>query len=139
MSYSNTNTLNPLLPNPPRQQQQQQQRPPTAWEEAMAKFMQMTQTNLEEMKANGEMAKQMAEHRKGGFSGNTQDNPKNNESCKAIELRSKKVMTPLAPKITKKNEEVEVEENEQEVVEKNNEEVVEKNNEGVFENEQKKK
>jgi hypothetical protein len=59
------------------------------------------------------MAKQMAEHTKGRLSGNTQDNPKNNESCKAIELRSKKVLPPLAPKVTEKNEEVEVEENEQ--------------------------
>jgi len=46
----------------------------------------------------GKMAKQLAEHTKGGFSGNTQDNPKN-EICKAIELRSKKVLTPLAPKV----------------------------------------
>jgi len=148
LSYSNTNTLNPLLPNPPRQQPQQQQRPPTAWEEAMAKFMQMTQTNLEEMKASqeaerknnqaarkmfetklGQMAKQMAEQSKGGFSGNTQDNLKNNESCKAIELRSKKVLTPLSPKVTKKKEDVEVEENEQEVVEKNYEGVVENEHE----------
>jgi len=147
LSYSNTNTLNPLLPNPPRQQPQQQQRPPAAWEEAMAKFMQMTQTNLEEMKASqeaerknneaarkmfetqlGQMAKQMAEHTKGGFSGNTQDNPKN-ESCKAIELRSKKVLTPLPPKVTKENENVEVEEEEQEVVEKNDDGVVENEHE----------
>lgn len=78
----------------------------------------------------GQMAKQLAEHTKGGFSGNTQDNPKNNESCNVIELRSKKVLTPLAPKATKKNNEVEVEENEQEVVEKND---------GVVENEQKEK
>ena len=131
LSYSNTNTLNPLLPNPQRQQPQQQQRPPAAWEEAMAKFMQMTQTNLEEMKASqeaerknneaarkmfetqiGQMAKQMADHTKGGFSGNTQDNPKNNESCKAIELRSKKVLPPLPPKVIKKNETIVVEEDE---------------------------
>lgn len=150
LSYSITNTLNHLLPNPPRQQpQQQQQRPPSAWEETMAKFMQMTQSSLEEMKASqeaerknneaarkmfetqiGQIAKQMAEHTKGGFSGNTQDNLKNNESCNVIELRSKKVLTPPAPKVTKKNEEDEVEENEQEVVEKNG---------GVVENEQKEK
>jgi hypothetical protein len=115
----------------------------------MAKFMQMTQANLEEMKASqeaerknneaarkmfetqiGQMAKQMAEHTKGGSSGNTQDNPKNNESCKSIELRSKKVLTPLPPKVTKKNEAVAVEEEEQEVVE---------NNKGVVENEHEEK
>jgi hypothetical protein len=83
----------------------------------------------------GQMAKQMVEHTKGGFSGNTQDNPKDNESCKAIELRSKKVLTLVPPSATKKTEEVEVEESEQEVVEKNNEGVVEnehkeKNSEG---------
>jgi len=42
----------------------------------------------------GKMAKQIAEQNKGGFLGNTKENPKN-ESCKAIELRSKKVLTPL--------------------------------------------
>jgi len=75
----------------------------------------------------GQTAKQMAEQSKGGFSGNTQDNPKNNESCKAIELRSKKVLTPLTPKVTKKKEDVEVEE------------VIENNYEGVVENEHEEK
>jgi hypothetical protein len=41
-------------------------------------------------------------------------------------LRSKKVLTPLVPKVTKKNEDVVVEEAEQGVVEKNENGVVEK-------------
>jgi len=148
LSYSNNNTLNPLLPNP----QQQQQRKSSALEETMASFMKMTQSNFEnimksqeaERKNNeasrklmetqiGQMAKQIAEHTKGGFSGNTQNNPKNKESCNVIELRSKKVLTPLTSKAAKNNEKVEVEENEQEVVEKNNgvvNEQKEKNEEG---------
>lgn len=36
----------------------------------------------------------------GDFSSNTKDNPKN-ESFKAIELRNKKVFTPVTPKVTK--------------------------------------
>jgi len=112
----------------------------------MANFMKMTQSNFESIMKSQEaerknneaarklmetqirqMAKQIVEHTKGGFSGNTQDNPKNNESCNAIELRSRKVLTPLAPKDTKKNEEVEVKENEKGVVEN---EKKEKNKEG---------
>jgi hypothetical protein len=52
LSYSNTNTLNPLFPNLPCQQSQQRQKAPVAWEETMSKFMQMTQANLEDMKAS---------------------------------------------------------------------------------------
>ena len=59
------------------------------------------------------------------FTGNTKDNPKN-ESCKVIELRSKKVITPLVPKVRKKNEDVVVEGAEQGVVENNENGVVEK-------------
>lgn len=78
---------------------------------------------------------QLDEQNKGGFSGNTQDNPKN-ESCNAIELRSKKVLTPLVPKAPKKVDEVMGEDGE---VEKNNEGVVEKEIEqGVVEDERKK-
>jgi len=39
LSYSNNDTLNPLLPNP----QHQQQRKPSAFEETMINFMKMTQ------------------------------------------------------------------------------------------------
>jgi len=46
LSYSNNNTLNPLLPN----SQQQQQRKPSALKETMINFMKMTQGNFEEMK-----------------------------------------------------------------------------------------
>jgi hypothetical protein len=86
----------------------------------MFNFMKMTQGNFEEMKKSqeaerknneasrkmletqlGQLAKQLAEQNKGGFSGNTHENPKN-ESCKAIELRCKKVLKPLVPKAPKK-------------------------------------
>jgi hypothetical protein len=136
LSYSNNNTLNPLMLNP----QQQQQRKPSA----PSNFENIMKSQEAERKNNeaarklmetqiGQMAMQMAEHTKGAFSGNTQNNPKN-ESCNAIELRSKKVLTPLVPKATKKNEEVEEERNGQEVVEKDNGVVKnvqkEKNNDG---------
>ena len=55
------------------------------------------------------MAKQLAEQSKGGFSGNTKDNPKN-ETCNVIELRSKKVLTPLVPKVKKTVDDVVTEE-----------------------------
>jgi len=87
------------------------------------------------------MAKQLAEQSKGGFSGNTKENPKN-ETCNAIELRSKKVLTPLAPKAKKIVDEVVMEEVEiDDEVEKDFDEgVVEKDNDqGVVENEKKKK
>ena len=73
------------------------------------------------------MAKQLAEHNKGGFSGNGKENPKN-KTCNVIEHRSKKVLTPLAPKAKKTVDEVVVEEVEMDgEVEKNsNEGVVEK-------------
>ncbi len=73
----------------------------------------------------GQLTKKIANQSSKGFSGNTQDNPKN-ESCKVIELRSENVLTPLVPKITKKNEDVVVEEAKQGVVEKNENGVVEK-------------
>jgi hypothetical protein len=103
LSYSNNNALNSQMLAPP----QQQQRKPSALEETMINFMKMTQGNFEEMKKSqeaerknneasrkmletqlGQLAKQLAEQNQEGFSGNTQDNPKN-ESCNAIELRSK--------------------------------------------------
>jgi len=108
----------------------------------MVNFMKMTRRNFEEMKASQEaernkneaarkmfktqieqIVKQMADQAKGGVTGNTKDNPKN-ETCNAIEFRRKKVLTPLVPKATKKSEEVEVEEVENGVVEKNVEEVI---------------
>ena len=117
LSYANNNTLNPLLPNPP---QQQQPRKPSALEETMINFMKMTQSNFEELKKSqeaerrnneasrkmletqiGQMAKQIAEQSKGGFSGTTTENPKN-ESCNAIELRSNKVLTSLVPRVPKR-------------------------------------
>jgi hypothetical protein len=104
LSYSSNNTLNPLLPN----HQQQQPRKPSGLEETMINFMKMTPGNFEEMKKSqeaerkknevsrkmletqlGQLAKQLAEQNKGGFSGNTKGNPKN-ETCNAIELRRKK-------------------------------------------------
>ncbi len=132
--------MNPLLPNTAPQQQ----RKSSAFEEAMTSFVKMTQTNFQEMKASqevvqinneasmkslenqiGHLAKQIANQSSRGFSGNTQDNPKN-ESCKVIELRSKKILTPLVSKVTKKNEDVVVEESEKGAVEKNENGVVEK-------------
>lgn len=84
----------------------------------MTSLVKMTQANLEEIKASqkaerknnevarkmfeteiGQIAKQLADQAKEGFTGNTQDNAKN-ESCKAIELRSKNVLTPLVSKVT---------------------------------------
>lgn len=54
LSYSNTNTLNPLLPNPQQQtqqqQQQQQQIKPSGFEETMTNFIKMTLTNFVEIK-----------------------------------------------------------------------------------------
>jgi len=98
LKYSNNNTLNPLLPN----LQPQQQQKPLAFEEAMTSFVKMTQTNFQEINASqevvqinneasmknlenqiGQLGKQVANQSSGGFSGNTQDNPKN-ESCKVI-------------------------------------------------------
>jgi len=152
LSYSNNNTLNPLSPNP----QQQQQRKPSVPEETIINFMKMTQGNFEEMKKSqeaerknndasrkmletqiGQMAKQLVEQSKGGFSGNTKENPKN-ETCNVIELRSRKVLTPLVPKVKKTVDELVVEEVETVgEVEKNFDEgVVEKeNDQGVVENE----
>ena len=68
------------------------------------------------------------------------DNSKN-ESCNAIELRRKKVLTPLVPKASKKSEEVVVEDTGISVVENNTKEVVveKENDNGVVENERKKK
>jgi len=89
----------------------------------------------------GQMAKQLAEQSKGGFSGNTIDNPKN-ETCNVIELRSRKVLTPLVPKAKKTVDEVVLEEAEIDgEVEKNYDEgVVEKeNDQGVVEKEKKEK
>jgi len=77
------------------------------------------------------MAKQLAEQSKGGFSGNTKEKPKN-ETCNVIELKSKKVLTPLVPKAKKTIDEVVVEEVENGVVEK-------ENDHGVVENEKKNK
>jgi len=156
LSYSNNNTLNPLLPNA----QQQQQRKPSALEETMINFMKMTQGNFEEMKKIqeaerknneasrklletqiGQMAQKLVHQSKGGFSGNTKENLKN-ENCNAIELRSKKVLTPLSPKAKKTVDEVVVEEVEidDEVENNSDEEVVKKeNDQGVVENEKKKK
>jgi len=77
------------------------------------------------------LTKKIANQSSEGFSGNTQDNPKI-ESCKVIELRSENVLTPLVPKVTKKNEDVVV-------VEEAEQGVVEKIENGVVENEKKEK
>jgi len=154
LSYSNNNTLNPLLPNP----QQQQPWKPSTLEETMINFMKMTQGNFEEIKKSqeverknneasrkmletqiGQMAKQIAEQNKGGFSGNTKENPKN-KTCNVVELGSKKVMTPLVPKALKKVDEVVVDEVDNGEVEKNAEGIVERESDrGVVENEKKEK
>jgi len=81
------------------------------------------------------------EQSKGGLSGNTKENPKN-ETCSIIELMSRNVLTPLVPKVKKTVEEVVVEEVETDgEVEKNYDEgVVEKeNDQGVVEDEKKEK
>ena len=125
----------------------------------MINFMKMTQSNFEELKKSqeaerrnneasrkmletqiGQMAKQIAEQSKGGFSGTTTENPKN-ESCNAIELRSNKVLMPLVTKVPKEviEEEV-VEVDKHSGVENNDEVIVDKNVEhGVVENERKEK
>ncbi|KEH33330.1 hypothetical protein MTR_3g435760 [Medicago truncatula] len=66
----------------------------------------------------GQMAKQLADQSQGGFSGNTKENPKN-ETCKAIGLRSKKVLPPFVPPTPKNVDEIVVEDVEDGVVEKN--------------------
>jgi len=126
----------------------------------MINFMKMTQGNFEEMKKSqeaerknneasrklletqiGQMVKKLAEQSKGWFSGNTKENPEN-ETCNAIELRSKKVLTPLAPKAKKFVDEVVEEEVEidDEVEKEDNEGVVEnKSDQEVVENEKKEK
>lgn len=83
----------------------------------------------------GQIAKQIANQSNGIFSGNTQDNPRN-ESCKDIELRSKKVLTPIVPKVIKRREVENVGEDELVVENKNGE--VENRNGGV-ENEKEEK
>jgi len=122
--------------------------------------MKMTQSNFEEMKKSqeaerknneasrklletqiGQMAKLLAEQSMGGFLGNTKDNPKN-ETCNVIELRSKKVLTPLVPKVKKTSDEVVTEEVEiySEVEKEDHEGVVEKeNDQGEVEKEKKEK
>ena len=65
-------------------------------------FRKMLETQI------GQMAKQLAEQSKGGFSGNTIENPKN-ETCNVIELRSRKVLTPLVQNAKETVEEVVVE------------------------------
>ena len=86
------------------------------------------------------MAKQISEQSKGGFSGTTKENPKN-ESCNAIELRSNKVLMPLVPKVPKEVvEEAAVKVEKNNGVENDDEVIVEKDVEhGVVENERKKK
>ncbi|KAK2410681.1 hypothetical protein QL285_046032 [Trifolium repens] len=106
--------------------QTSQPRKPTPLEETLNKFMQMTQTNFEGMKASqelaqknneasiknletqiGQLSRQVAATQNGGFGGNTVDNPKN-ESCKAISLRSRVVPSVVETKKEKKRN-VEVE------------------------------
>ncbi|KAK2370199.1 hypothetical protein QL285_083268 [Trifolium repens] len=106
--------------------QTQQPRKPSPLEETLNKFMQMTQTNFEGMKASqelaqknneasiknletqiGQLSRQVATTQNGGFGGNTVDNPKN-ESCKAIGLRSRVVPSVVETKKEKKKD-VEVE------------------------------
>jgi hypothetical protein len=83
----------------------------------------------------GQLAKQLAEQNKGGFSSNTKENPRN-ESCNTIVLRSKKVLTPLVPRAPKKVDEVMVEVEKDGEIEKNVKDVMEKEIEhGVVENE----
>ena len=155
LSYSNINTLNPLLPNP----QQQQQRKPLSLEETMINFIKITQGKFEEIKKSQEavrknneasrkrletkiwqMAKQLVEQSKGGFSGKTKENPKN-ETCNSIELRSKKVLTHLVPKAKIFVDEVVAEEVENREVENNSDEVVveKESDHGVVEKEKKDK
>ncbi|PNY05190.1 hypothetical protein L195_g001633 [Trifolium pratense] len=142
-------------------------RPPSRMEETLTQFMQMTQGNFEAMKKSqevsnknheasiknlevqmGQLSRQFSSlQNNGGFGGNTHDNPKN-ESCKAINLRSREVPDPkVSEKLKKKNvSEGEVEkvrngvvENEseiEEVVESDQEEVVEKQREKNSECEQ---
>ena len=65
-----------------------------------------------------QMAKKISNQSTRGFPGSTTDNPKN-ESCKAVELRSKKVLTPDTPKVT--NDKVIESVEEEEMVDENNE------------------
>lgn len=101
--------------------------------------MHFSQNNKASMKNRenhiGRIAKQIANQSNGIFSGNTQDNPRN-ESCKDIELRSKKVLTSVVPKVIKRREVENVGEDELVVENKNGE--VENRNGGV-ENEKEEK
>ncbi|PNX76212.1 hypothetical protein L195_g032157, partial [Trifolium pratense] len=127
---------------------QTQQRPPSRMEESLANFAQMTQKNFEAMKTSqevsnknheasiknlkmqmGQLSRQFSNlQNKGGFGGNTRENPKN-ESCNGITLRSRVI--PEVEKVVKKRvHEGEVEKNkEKEVLVENEcdeEELVEK-------------
>ncbi|KAK2436917.1 hypothetical protein QL285_021877 [Trifolium repens] len=107
--------------------QTQQPRKPSPLEETLNKFIQMTQTNFEGMKASqelaqknneasiknletqiGQLSRQVAATQNGGFGGNTVDNPKN-ESCNAIGSRSRVVLAEVGSKREKKKREVDVE------------------------------
>jgi len=101
-----------------------------ASQEAAQKNHEASIKNLENQ--IGQLAKQMENQSNGRFSGNTQDNPKN-ESCKAIELRNKKVLNPV---VLKRKEMEEVKEDEL-LVEKEKDEV--ENETGGVENEKEEK
>ncbi|MCI37747.1 hypothetical protein A2U01_0058973, partial [Trifolium medium] len=109
-------------------------------EETLTQFIQMTQDNFEAMKKSqevsnknheasiknleiqmGQLSRQFSNlQNSGGFGGNTQDNPKN-ENCKAINLRSREVPDPRVSERPRKK--------------KGSEGEVEKEREGVVENE----
>ncbi|GAU21678.1 hypothetical protein TSUD_242500 [Trifolium subterraneum] len=83
--------------------QNSQPRKPSQLEDALAQFIKVTQGNFEEMKisqnqlkANQEQMKanqDFAATQNNGFEGSTKDNPRN-ESCMAINLRSREVPSP---------------------------------------------
>lgn len=88
-----------------------------------------------------QLSKQIADQGSGSFSGNTVDNPR--ESCKAITLRSGKVVTPEAKKPMEIDEEEvgesEMSEKYEKGEEKQNEgKEIEKENENETEGEEKK-
>ncbi|MCI27528.1 hypothetical protein A2U01_0048727, partial [Trifolium medium] len=117
-------------------------------EETLTQFMKMTQGNFEAMKISqetsnknheasiknlevqmGQLSRQFSNlQNSGGFGGNTQDNPRN-ESCNAINLRSREVLSPEVGENSKKRG------SKKGVVENESNGVVEKESDDVVENE----
>ncbi|XP_045802421.1 uncharacterized protein LOC123896006 [Trifolium pratense] len=138
--------------------QSSQQRKPSQLEDTLSQFIKVTQGNFEamkisqdQMKANqdianknheasiknlenqmGQLSRQFSATQNNGFEGSTKDNPRN-ETCKAINLRSRVVPSPEVEMKKKKNEiegeieEVVENEREKKIQKESDEKLVEKN------------